>query len=173
MEMAREVLGGPADEGRANYQIAVSVCAESGAGRQEAGPEAVTIGPEVVAMASCDAQHLGRVDVFEQYDARPANDATPTPMAHRANDELPRAIDASGTHVGPPASERPLRPPVEALKPHVGRRAKQDIPPSLRRAVLRRDGARCRVPGCRNCRFLDLHHIERRSEGAVITPTIS
>lgn len=48
---------------------------------------------------------------------------------------------------------------------HVGARAKQDIPPALRRAVLQRDERRCRVPGCRNATFLDLHHLQPRSEG--------
>jgi Holliday junction resolvasome RuvABC DNA-binding subunit len=31
--------------------------------------------------------------------------------------------------------------------------------------VLRRDHQRCVVPGCRNALFLDLHHVEPRSEG--------
>jgi hypothetical protein len=31
--------------------------------------------------------------------------------------------------------------------------------------VLRRDERRCRVAGCRNATFLDLHHIRSRSEG--------
>jgi 5-methylcytosine-specific restriction endonuclease McrA len=44
-------------------------------------------------------------------------------------------------------------------------RAKQTTPPALRRAVLARDQRRCRVPGCRNSVFLDVHHIELRSEG--------
>jgi hypothetical protein len=46
-----------------------------------------------------------------------------------------------------------------------GARAKQEVPPALRRAVLRRDERRCRVAGCRNATFLDLHHIRPRSEG--------
>jgi hypothetical protein len=51
---------------------------------------------------------------------------------------------------------------------HVGaRRATQAIPPSLRRAVLRRDNGRCRVPGCRHAVFTDVHHLQLRSEGGV------
>ncbi len=34
-----------------------------------------------------------------------------------------------------------------------------------RRAALVRDGHCCRVPGCKNSTYLDLHHIELRSEG--------
>jgi hypothetical protein len=31
--------------------------------------------------------------------------------------------------------------------------------------VLRRDGGCCRVPGCRNATFVDVHHLRPRSEG--------
>jgi hypothetical protein len=59
MSMARHVLGGPRDEGRASYQIALSVCPQCGSGRQQASGELVSVGAEVVAMAACDGQHLG------------------------------------------------------------------------------------------------------------------
>jgi hypothetical protein len=64
-----------------------------------------------------------------------------------------------------------MRCDAQHLAPHVGaapadpKRAKQDIPPALRRQVLRRDGRRCAVPGCRHGSFLDLHHIEARADG--------
>ena len=55
---------------------------------------------------------------------------------------------------------------------HLGRvdaavpaRATQDISPSVRRQVWRRDHSRCVVPGCRSTRFLDLHHIQWRCDG--------
>ena len=48
---------------------------------------------------------------------------------------------------------------------HVGTRAKQDTPPAVRRAVMQRDHHRCRVPGCRNATFLDVHHLRLRSDG--------
>jgi hypothetical protein len=44
-------------------------------------------------------------------------------------------------------------------------RAKQATPPALRRAALLRDQHRCQVPGCSNARWLDVHHLELRSEG--------
>jgi 5-methylcytosine-specific restriction endonuclease McrA len=47
----------------------------------------------------------------------------------------------------------------------VRRRATQTIPPALRRAVLQRDHGCCRVPGCKNTLYLDLHHIQLRSAG--------
>ena len=137
LEMARCILVGPSDDGRASYQIAMMLCAECGAANQEANGELLGVGPEIVAMASCDAQHLGRVDV------QPAND-----------------LRIDGPSMGSTTGPAP-----ERVRAHVGARAKQNIPPAVRRAVLRRDHQRCRIPGCRNATFLDLHHIVRRAEG--------
>jgi hypothetical protein len=55
---------------------------------------------------------------------------------------------------------------------HVGKtmRAVQSIPPSIRRLVVQRDGGRCRVPGCHNTCWLELHHVTARSEGGTHDP---
>ena len=45
----------------------------------------------------------------------------------------------------------------------VGRRTRA-IPPSLRRALRRRDG-RCQFPGCSATRFVDAHHIQHWADG--------
>ena len=47
----------------------------------------------------------------------------------------------------------------------------RSIPPATRRAVLIRDGGHCQVPGCRNHRYLDLHHVLPRSRGGDHTST--
>jgi hypothetical protein len=44
-------------------------------------------------------------------------------------------------------------------------RAYQDVPPSVARLVWRRDQGRCRVPGCRSARGLEIHHLVHRAEG--------
>jgi hypothetical protein len=44
-------------------------------------------------------------------------------------------------------------------------RAYQDIPPRVARLVWHRDGGRCRVPGCRSSRGLELHHLVHRADG--------
>jgi 5-methylcytosine-specific restriction endonuclease McrA len=134
LEMARQVLGGPQDDGRASYQIALAVCPSCGCGRQQANGELVPVAAEVVAMAQCDGQHLGFVP------SRAANENGSVADAH---------VDATASH--PDA--------------HTITRAKQPVPPALRRAALLRDQHRCRVPGCRNATFVDLHHVELRSEG--------
>jgi hypothetical protein len=120
--LARCALGGPGDGGRAGYQIALTLCESCKQGWQQGRGEQVLVGPEVVEMAMCDAQHVGR---------------------------------AGFTHVGAKVSEEKPQPT----------RAHQEIPPAVRRTVLRRDGGRCVVPGCRHATFVDIHHIELRSEG--------
>ena len=44
-------------------------------------------------------------------------------------------------------------------------RAHQDIAPSVARLVWRRDHGRCRVPGCRSARGIEIHHIVHRADG--------
>jgi hypothetical protein len=131
MLMARNVLGGPRDEGRTSYQIALSVCSECGQAWQQASGELVPVGPQVVAMAACDGQYLGQ-----------------------------GAVAKESAHVGARA-----RQPVDSDARTPGARAKQSVRPVIRRAVLRRDQHRCVVPGCRNSRFLEIHHVVPRAEG--------
>jgi hypothetical protein len=44
-------------------------------------------------------------------------------------------------------------------------RATQTIPPAMVRLVWRRDHGRCRVPGCRSARNLEIHHLQHREDG--------
>jgi hypothetical protein len=62
LAMARTLLGGPTDEGRASYQVAINVCPRCGDGAQLACGELIEVGSEVVEMAECDAQHIGPVE---------------------------------------------------------------------------------------------------------------
>ncbi|MEO8185135.1 MAG: HNH endonuclease signature motif containing protein [Deltaproteobacteria bacterium] len=169
LELARSVLAGPRDEGRASYQMVLSVCPECGSGRQHATGGLVPVGPELIRMAHCDAQHVG--PLTEQHPL-PANDLQPPPGQRQETEDAPgpgesesvstgstpsaSTIDNPATHVGagPLPRNTPARP-----------RATQTIPPALRRAVVLRDQRRCQVPGCQNTRWLDLHHLELRSEG--------
>jgi 5-methylcytosine-specific restriction endonuclease McrA len=123
--LARQVLGGPDDDGRASYQVALIVCEACSKGWQQGRGDQVSVGPEVVEMAACDAQHLGNIDT------------------------------EGCTHVGATAD-------MSAAQQV---RARQDIPPAMRRRVMRRDGGRCKVPGCRHATFVDIHHLDLRSEG--------
>jgi hypothetical protein len=64
-------------------------------------------------------------------------------------------------HVGARVSNDTTTPPTRVPAP----RAKQDVPPALRRAVLRRDQHRCQAPGCYHVTFVDVHHVETREDG--------
>ena len=46
-----------------------------------------------------------------------------------------------------------------------GSRSRSAIAPGLRRQVLICDGHRCRAPGCRSTRFLEIHHRVARAHG--------
>jgi hypothetical protein len=59
--LARQILGGPTDAGRASYQMALTVCAACKKGWQQGCGEQVQVGPEVTEMAACDAQRIGHV----------------------------------------------------------------------------------------------------------------
>jgi len=73
-----------------------------------------------------------------------------------------REVRPANENQAPPATE-PLSTPRPSVT-HMGR-ARQAVPPALRRAVLLRDRHRCRVPGCTNTHYVDVHHIRPRAEG--------
>lgn len=71
-------------------------------------------------------------------------------------------------HVGSEVAEMAKCDGEVVPSAHVGttvRRARQSIPPAVRRLVLRRDGHCCAFPGCRHCSFVDVHHIDSRADG--------
>lgn len=49
-------------------------------------------------------------------------------------------------------------------------KARQDIPPAVRRLVVRRQHGRCAVPGCRLATFIDVHHLKPRADGGTHDP---
>jgi hypothetical protein len=137
--MARESLHGPTDAGRGNYQVALNICERCGSGFQESAGELVKVDDAVAKMARCDARDIG-------------------------------PIPSASTHVGATGVREPKHVVVAnntdaATQVHEPTRATQTIPPALRRKVMRRDRGRCAVPGCRHATFVDLHHIETRSDG--------
>jgi hypothetical protein len=136
--LARYVLGGPAEEGRASYQVSLSVCERCRRGFQSGRGTIVEVDRNVVAMAACDSQSVGAVDNSTHVGAEP---------------EVAREVDGEASD-GARAEGNGTR-----------MRATQSIPPAVRRAVFNRDERRCRVPGCRHGVFLDVHHVEARCDG--------
>lgn len=77
--------------------------------------------------------------------------------------------DSAGVRVSLPAEavERAMCDAqyIGSLDGDAPERASQGIPPSVVRFVWRRDGGRCRVPGCRSTRGLEVHHLVHRADG--------
>jgi hypothetical protein len=78
-----------------------------------------------------------------------------TSPAESDPNNMPAAAASAHAATAQPISERPLP------------RARQSIPPALRRAVLDRDRHRCQVPGCTHATYVDVHHIQRRADGGL------
>jgi hypothetical protein len=88
LEMARTVLGGKRDAGRATYQVALSVCPRCQHGSQVGRGRRVDVGTDIIAMARCDAQDVGVVD------ASPSGRRShvgPTRQRKRAQQTIPPA----------------------------------------------------------------------------------
>jgi hypothetical protein len=169
LSMARQVLGGPGDDGRSSYQVSLSVCATCGSGEQVAAGQVVPVSEAVVAMAACDAQQLGQLlpggTDSTHPDASPPGASDPItdgPPPHDGTVHDGTVHDGAFPDIDVPDHAHVCAPAVDTA--HTPR-AKQTIPPALRRAVLLRDQRRCRVPGCTHATFVDVHHITPRSEG--------
>jgi len=80
--IARQVLGGPTDEGRAAYQICLSVCEQCGRGYEQGAGELIEVAPEVIEMAECDAQQIGRTHVGHEADEMARGDAKRIDRTH-------------------------------------------------------------------------------------------
>ena len=148
------------------------------------------VGPDVVKMAECDAQHIGAIE-----GASFANDSEPDEKrCEYGSTAGPASATRAGAHVSAGARQSSAsleyqttgvdssatleqRATVErdsgsasqtnapASAARALPRARQTIPPALRRAVFLRDQRCCQVPGCSNAGWIDVHHIELRSEG--------
>jgi len=145
---ARQILGGPTDEGRASYQVSLSVCEHCRRGFQRGMGESVQVEREVVEMAECDAQHIGHTSESVVDDG--------------PSDSI---VDNSPHVGGEVAAYQPGGKPVTPTPPNASRRATQSVAPSVRRRVLVRDSGRCSVPGCRHSVFVDVHHVDPRADG--------
>ncbi|MEJ7729248.1 MAG: hypothetical protein WKG00_08530 [Polyangiaceae bacterium] len=114
-EIARRALGGPGDDGRASYQLAVTRCDACGRASIDAAGASFEVDAAVAVMAACDSQDL---------DLRAAS----THVGTRGGRGSAAGPHPASTHVGTRAG-----------------RATQSIPPATRRAVVRRDHRRCRA----------------------------
>jgi hypothetical protein len=159
--LCRQALAGPRDEGRSSYQVALTVCEHCRRGMQQGRGELVEVPVEVVEMAACDGQDVGHVErAHVSASSEGSNTGARNKNVHASAGNHSANVGAGDhsacnedVHVGASHGSASLA------------RAKQTIPPALRRRVTRRDGGRCQVPGCRHAVFTDVHHLRARSEG--------
>ncbi|MCP4658405.1 MAG: hypothetical protein GY856_23570, partial [bacterium] len=155
MLMARQALVGPGPDGRAGYQVAMTVCESCQQGFQEARGELVPVAEEVVEMALCDPQLIGHVDGSPCPSSECGCGKTGSTHTHvgtsdgdgDGGDTHVGTSDGDGgggvTHVG--MSQPPAAPTIPSRPP----RATQTIAPAVARTVRRRQRGRCAAPGCR------------------------
>jgi 5-methylcytosine-specific restriction endonuclease McrA len=93
--MARHVLSGPTDDGRASYQVELSVCEHCQRAQQLGSGELVDVSAEAVAMAHCDGQNIG-----------PAHVGTKTSESATRDQVTGPKRPARATQAVPPATRR-------------------------------------------------------------------
>ncbi len=76
-------------------------------------------------------------------------------------------IESDGRTIGKIDSERIS---CDSAVSTPGKRNTTTIPPRTRREVLARDRHRCRAPGCDRTRFLEVHHLQSRTNGGTNDP---
>jgi hypothetical protein len=132
----------------------------------------VPVDEAVLAMAQCDGQHLGQVlpstahaakgnagSVCASATASTATQDGATTAARRCSD---RPCGPADPRERPPERFRHRR--RYHPRPTPARTPKHPTRAALRCAVLARD-RHCRVPRCSHSTFVDVHHVQPRSEG--------
>jgi 5-methylcytosine-specific restriction endonuclease McrA len=90
----------------------------------------------------------------------------------RAQSTVRAPARAQSTVRAPARAQSTVRAPARAQSTVRAPARAQTIPPAMRRQVMRRHHGRCAVDGCRNHRFLDVHHVVPRSEGGRHDPNL-
>jgi hypothetical protein len=91
-EIARRALGGPDDEGRASYQVAVSRCDACGLASIDSGAHSERVDEAVAEMLDCDSQQLGQVDGRNEATGPHVGASTARATRPRATQTIPPAI---------------------------------------------------------------------------------
>ena len=190
--LARLVIDGAhgPERTKAPYQIAVTTCEVFKRGWQDGAGVTVEMSPPALETALCDADHIGSVETVARANIGHAKPRPYTPRAAVAVDHGRTGVaTSSAEHQGQAAGatskhDDHARTSAEqqsqvagAQSEHDDRatakvgntRARQNVPPALRRKLMRRDHGQCRVPGCRSTSNIDQHHIVPRAEGGAHT----
>jgi hypothetical protein len=153
-----EIALGRREETKPGYQVSLTVCTRCDRSWRQSGPDAIEVPSSVGERAGCDAEVVGFTCVDEGIA-----EATPHPEAI--------ADPTDATHVGtvPEAIAELLRTQgarglVRAVSAYCGLELRA-LTKTTRQRIALRDHHRCSVPGCRNFRFVDVHHLRPRAMG--------
>ena len=106
LAVARTVLAGPKDEGRASYQVHIHQCPDCGRAEQEGRGELISVGPEVLEKARCDAQEVQVSASAERPSSAPAparrEQSSPAAVLIRRSADLDLEPTRPFTHPGRP-----------------------------------------------------------------------
>ena len=116
-EIARRALGGPGDEGRASYQMAVTRCPECGLASVDAGGQSYPVSEAVAEMAACDGQHLGTVEGDGASGPR-LGAPDDCPHAGAADESSCVSVRGDGPHAGASSDHSAAAAPGDG--PHAG-----------------------------------------------------
>jgi len=142
--LCRSFLAGPSTASdkptRPAHRVVIHKCEDCGRGWQQSRGRKAQLRTSELECAECDAEF------FDE----------------RANDYCERRAVAVGTTNDVVGESRSQQTPQMRGKPNIPRR--------VRSRVWARDEGRCRVPGCRATRNLDVHHIVHRADGGTHDP---
>ena len=105
--MAREILGGPGDAGRASYQVVVTRCEDCGRGFQHANGELIELDPAILEMCRCDAQN---VPIARRRVSPPMRQTVPQPMPANSCRRAPTRASSTNSPAPPWGCHRRTRP---------------------------------------------------------------
>ena len=183
----------PAASGPA-AQVKVSLCPACRQGTADVAGRPVPLAPAELERLCCDAQVLPTVQTeaagatshkgprpSDAAGALASRGASPPDRIAGANADAPDVSLAS--HAGASAAAPdvslaprvaggavPSSPVLDEVVRRAGLKVATQIPPSIRRAVLRRHHGRCGVTGCTHRTWLHIHHCDLRSEGGAHDP---
>jgi len=175
-----EIALGRRDEAKPGYQVSLTVCMRCERTWRQSGPDAIEVPPSVGERAACDAEVVGFTSIGEGVAAPsdaaqvgPDDNGVAAPSAAHLDPvgEGVAESPANTAHVGPvPEAIAELlrtqgaRGLVRAVSAYCGLELRA-LTKATRQRIALRDHHRCSVPGCRNFRFIDVHHLRAQSLG--------
>jgi Holliday junction resolvasome RuvABC DNA-binding subunit/5-methylcytosine-specific restriction endonuclease McrA len=161
--VTRRVLGGDGSPTgkvpRPAHRIVVHKCGDCARAWQESRGRWIELGEADLALAECDAVIVDETDpATSSMDVETSAPERTSQVTSSADAEM----YAPSTRANPTTDE-----PAETDAPAASKSGKitSDIPARTRRRVWARDQGRCRVPGCRATRHIDIHHLIPRALG--------